>query len=394
MVEFFIAKKHILERKKQSLISIIGILIGVTVLIVSIGVSNGLDKNMINSILSLTSHVKIEAGENIKDYEKISEKISEISKVKGALAKVESQGILKYKGEFASYVAGVKITSYDLEKAKKVLDLDKKIVAGKINFENKKNILIGKELSLISGMKVGDTVKLVTAENVEIDLEISGIFQTGFYDYDVNMVIVPLFTSQYINYMGESVNRISVRLKDPYDAAKLKNKISEVLVENFPDKLLFLTTWGEQNKALLSALTLEKSIMIIVFSLIVIVAGFLIWLTLNMLVREKTKDIGILRAMGYSKKNILNIFFIQGLILGGIGILIGVFLSIIILWYIKNYALDFVRNIYYINTIPIEISFKEIMKVVFANILIILLSSIFPAYRAAKMENVEALRYE
>lgn len=394
MVEFFIAKKHILERKKQSFISIIGVLIGVTVLIVSIGVSNGLDKNMINSILSLTSHIKIEAGENIKDYNKISEKLDKIPNVKGALPEIDSQGILKYKGEFTSYVAGVKISAYDLEKANKYLGLDKKIVVGEVDLKNKKSILVGKELALISGMKVGDTVKLVTAENTEINLKISGIFQTGFYDYDVNMVIIPLFTSQYINYMGDSVNKISVRLKNPYDAPKLKTEIEKVLVENFPDKFLFLTTWGEQNKALLSALTLEKSIMIIVFSLIVIVAGFLIWLTLNMLVREKTKDIGILRAMGYSKKNILNIFLIQGLILGGIGILLGVLLSSVILWYIKNYALDFVKNIYYINNIPIDISFEEIMIVVVANFIIILISSILPAYRAAKMENVEALRYE
>lgn len=394
MVEFFIAKKHILERKKQSFISMIGILIGVTVLIVSIGVSNGLDKNMINSILSLTSHIKIEAGENISDYKEITEVLNKIPKVKGAIPEIDSQGILKYRGEFSSYVAGVKISAYDLEKANKYLDLDKKIIAGEVDLKNKKSILIGKELSGISGMKVGDTVKLVTAENKEIDLKISGIFQTGFYDYDVNMVIIPLFTSQYINYTGESVNKISLRLENPYDAVEIKDKATKALVEKFPDKYLFLTTWGEQNKALLSALTLEKTIMIIVFSLIVIVAGFLIWLTLNMLVREKTKDIGILRAMGYSKKNILYIFLIQGLILGGIGILFGVLLSTIILWYIKNYALDFVTNIYYINNIPIEISLKEIMIVVIANFLIILISSILPAYRAAKMENVEALRYE
>ncbi len=312
MVEFFIAKKQMLERKKQSFISIIGVLIGVTVLIVSIGVSNGLDKNMINSILSLASHIKVEpdymkveAEQNITDYNKISETLDKIPEVKGTIPEIYSKGILKYVGDFSSYVTGVKISAYDLEKAKKYLDLDKKIIAGEIDLKNKKTILVGKELATISGMKVGDKIKLVTAENTEIELEISGIFQTGFYDYDVNVVIIPLFISQYINYTGDSVNKISVRLNDPYEAAKIENKIKETLIENFPDKFFFLMTWGEQNKALLAALSLEKGIMIIVFSLIVIVAGFLIWLTLNMLVREKTKDIGILRAMGYSKKNIL-----------------------------------------------------------------------------------------
>ena len=134
--------------------------------------------------------------------------------------------------------------------------------------------------------------------------------------------------------------------------------------------------------------------MLVVFSLIAIVAGFLIWITLNTLVREKTKDIGIMRAMGFSKKNIMLIFLIQGLVLGLIGIIIGIILSLVMLYYIKNYAVDLVANIYYIRSIPIEISLKEISTIVGANFIIILISSIFPAYRAAKLENVEALRYE
>ena len=182
---------------------------------------------------------------------------------------------------------------------------------------------------------------------------------------------------------------MNVRLDDPYDAPKLINEISEKIPNNF-----FLNTWGDQNRALLSALTLEKTIMLVVFSLIAIVAGFLIWITLNTLVREKTKDIGIMRAMGFSKKNIMLIFLIQGLVLGLIGIIIGIILSLVMLYYIKNYAVDLVANIYYIRSIPIEISLKEISTIVGANFIIILISSIFPAYRAAKLENVEALRYE
>lgn len=391
MIEFFIAKKQILERKKQSLVSILGVLIGITVLTVSIGISNGLDKNMINSILSLTSHVTAISFEPITNYEELTknmEEDKELEDIKGVIPTVEAQGLIKFKGPFNDFVSGVKINGYDLQRAIDYMDLDEKIVFGEINLENKKGILVGKELATSAGMEVGSKLNLVTAENSEFEMEVMGIFESGFYDYDANMVIIPLITAQYINYKGETVDKISIRLDDAYKA----NNVKTLLLEKYPD--LFIYTWGEQNKALLSALTLEKTIMIIVFSLIVVIAGFLIWVTLNTLVREKTKDIGILRSMGFSKKNIMFIFLIQGLILGGIGILVGVILSIILLWYIKNYTINFISTIYYIKNIPIEISLKEILTVVGANSLIILISSIFPAYRAAKLENVEALRHE
>lgn len=391
MIEFFIAKKQILERKKQSLVSIIGVLIGITVLTVSLGISNGLDKNMIDSILSLTSHVTTISYEPISNYEELIKNIeddSEFKNIRGIIPTVEAQAIIKYKGDFNDFVSGVKLIGYDLQKTISLMQLDQKIISGEINLENKKGILVGKELASSAGLKINDKLNLVTSENTEFEMEVMGIFESGFYEYDANMVIVPLLTAQYINYKGSTVDKLTIRLNDAYKASVVKESLSDKYTE------LFSYTWGEQNKALLSALTLEKTIMIIVFSLIVVIAGFLIWVTLNTLVREKTKDIGILRSMGFSKKNIMFIFLIQGIILGGIGIVVGIILSIILLWYIKNYTINFISSIYYIKNIPIEISLKEISTVVGANSIIILISSIFPAYRAAKLENVEALRHE
>lgn len=389
MIEFFIAKKQMLERKKQSILSIVGVFIGITVLIVSLGVSNGLDKNMINSILSLTSHINVYSPENIPNYEELVKNIEEVKGVKGAVPTIETQGIIKYEGHGEPYVAGVKVVGYDLDKAIKVMKLDDYIIDGKIDVEDKKSILIGKELAASMGAMVGDKVKLITSEETDLEMTVGGIFQSGFYEYDVNMVLIPLQTAQYITYSDETVGRLSVRLDNPYDAQELIFDVARKLPTD-----LYIGTWGEQNRALLSALTLEKTIMLVVFSLIAIVAGFLIWITLNTLVREKTKDIGIMRAMGFSKKNIMLIFLIQGIILGIIGIILGIIVSLILLYYIKNYAVDLVSNIYYLKDIPIEISLKEIAIIVGANFIVILISSIFPAYRAAKLENVEALRYE
>ena len=389
MIEFFIATKQMLERKKQSILSILGVFIGITVLIVSLGVSNGLDKNMINSILSLTSHINVYSPDNISNYEELVKNIEEVKGVKGAVPTIETQGIIKYEGLGEPYVAGVKVVGYDLEKAIKVMKLDDYIIDGKIDVEDKKSILIGKELANSMGAMVGDKVKLITSEETDLEMTIGGIFQSGFYEYDVNMVLIPLQTAQYITYSDETVGRLSVRLDNPYDAQELIFDVARKLPTD-----LYIGTWGEQNRALLSALTLEKTIMLVVFSLIAIVAGFLIWITLNTLVREKTKDIGIMRAMGFSKKNIMLIFLIQGIILGIIGIILGIIVSLILLYYIKNYAVDLVSNIYYLKDIPIEISLKEIAVIVGANFIVILISSIFPAYRAARLENVEALRYE
>ncbi|MEZ7731954.1 ABC transporter permease [Fusobacterium periodonticum] len=389
MIEFFIAKKQMLERKKQSILSIVGVFIGITVLIVSLGVSNGLDKNMINSILSLTSHINVYSPENIPNYEELVKNIEEVKGVKGAVPTIETQGIIKYEGHGEPYVAGVKVVGYDLDKAIKVMKLDDYIIDGKIDVDDKKSILIGKELAASMGAMVGDKVKLITSEETDLEMTVGGIFQSGFYEYDLNMVLIPLQTAQYITYSDETVGRLSVRLDNPYDAQELIYDVARKLPTD-----LYIGTWGEQNRALLSALTLEKTIMLVVFSLIAIVAGFLIWITLNTLVREKTKDIGIMRAMGFSKKNIMLIFLIQGIILGIIGIILGIIVSLILLYYIKNYAVDLVSNIYYLKDIPIEISLKEIAIIVGANFIVILISSIFPAYRAAKLENVEALRYE
>lgn len=388
MLEFFIAKKHILEKKKQSLIGIIGIAIGITVLMVSIGIANGLDKNMINSILSIGSHISVTNIKEKDDYNNIVKKIKKLDGIKGVVPKVSTQGIIKYKGPYGNYVSGVKVEGFDLKEAFSGLDLKKKITYGFIDLKKKNNIIIGKELFNQLGAELNDTVTLISSENQELPLKISAVFESGYYDYDLNMVIIPIETARYLMFMDKNkITSLEITLNNPYAA----ENISDKLLKKFG---IFGSSWGERNKNLLSALALEKTVMILVFSLIVVIAGFVVWVIMNMLVREKIKDIGIMRAFGFSKNTIMKIFLIEGMTLGGLGILIGTFLSLFILWYVKNYSIAGITNIYYLTKIPVELSFKEIITIILVNIFVIFISSIFPAYKASKMETMEALKYE
>lgn len=387
LFELFIAKKHISEHRKQSFIAILGIAIGIIVLTVSIGISNGLNKNMIDSILSLSSHVTVSGNENIKNFKKLEEKFLEYPEVKGVISKVSTQGILKYNGILGSNISGIKIEGMDLKQALPALNLESKITNGSVDLNNKKGILIGEELFNSLSAGIGDTVNVVSANNKELPLEIMGTFKSGYYDYDMTMVIVPIATAQYITERDDTVSSIDLILNDPYTAETVSNKV-------YRDTGLYNRTWGSLNSNLLKALSLEKTVMIIGFSLIVIIAGFVVWVILNTMVREKIRYIGIMRSMGVSHKSIVKIFLIQGIILGMIGIFLGSIISIFLLWYIKTYSLPEVSSIYYLSKVPVELSVKELLTIIGANIVLIFLSSIFPAYKAGKLKIVEALKHD
>lgn len=389
MIEFFIAKKHIMERKKQSIISVFGIVIGITVLIVSLSISNGLDGNMINNILSLSPHITMDNnGYYIENYEGILKDLEKIKGVKGVIPTFNNQGILKTVGEDGSFASGVQIRGLDLKRAEKALDFKKIIVQGKVNHENYNEIIVGSEIFNQFELKLGDEVELTSAENKKIKLKVSGVFKTGNLDTDSATVIIPLVTSQIIAESGDVLRSIDITLTNPYDANKI---ISEVKSKtpNYSSR-----TWGEINEALLKALSLEKTVMLVLFSLLIIIAGFVIGIVLNTMVREKTKDIGIMRSMGYSRYSIMKIFLLEGIFLGALGISVGLVTSYVLMKLLKLGVFNKLTEVYYLTSIPVKISLTEVMIIVLATIFVILFSSIFPSYRASKLTPVEALKYE
>ncbi|MCP1224843.1 ABC transporter permease [Sebaldella sp. S0638] len=385
MVELFIAVRHLKERKFQSIFSILGVAISVTVLMVSLTVSNGLEKNMLKSLLTLNPHIILTKGNGdvAEDYMDVKKKIEEINGVKGVIPKYAAQAIVKT-DEYAKGVLANGMPNEDLEKT-----IDLKMVSGEKSLPELNSAIIGEEMAYeFGGLKVGDEIKVLTTENKEVRFKISGIFKTGYYEYDRNLLIIPLQTMQILQERGEVISEIDVMLNNPKDAESVKQKI-EKLGFNYQ-----VNTWGEQNQQLLNAVKFEKFVLVSLLLLIVIIACFAVSVILNMVVREKIRDIGILRSIGYSGKMIKKIFTIEGIIIGVCGIISTFAMVPLVLFVLDKLFNKVVSNTYYLDKLPLSITLKEIGLIYLVTIIIVYLSTLYPSYRASKLNPVEALKHE
>ena len=387
MVEFFIAVRHILERKFQSIFSILGVAIAVTVFIVSLTVSNGLEKNMITSLLTLSPHIQIKSskGSFFENYDNVIEKTKGIKDVKAVIPQINSQSIIK----FDNYAKGVLAKGMKAENVEN--DLKLRIVKGNSNISELNSILIGEGLSKEMKLKVGDELSLVSAENKELKLIVRGIFKTGFLDYDINLVMVPLKTMQILGEQGEVATEIGILTGNPQKIEEVEAQVYEKLQnDNFS-----IVSWKTINHNLLNAVQFEKFVLIAILSLLLMIASFAVSVILNMIVREKIKDIGILKSIGYTNSHIRNIFTIEGLIIGVSGMILASILSPVILMILKKLFKIFMGNsYYYLEELPLYISVRDLSMIYVVAFAVVFISTIYPAARAAKMKPVEALKYE
>ena len=389
MVEFFIAFRHIVERKFQSIFSTLGIAIAVTVFIVSLTVSNGLGRNMINSLLTMSPHILIKHKKKnfFENYGEVVENLKKVEGVKAVIPKINSQSIIKSQG-FARGVLAYGIMPDNVKN-----DLDLRMIAGNNNVEELNSILVGEELAKGMGLKVGQEISLVSAENNEIKLIVRGIFKTGFLEYDTNLAIVPMKTMQISADQGEVATDIWVKTINPQKVENVEKKIISNNV--IPHSEYGILDWKMLNQSLLNAVRFEKFVLIAILSLLLLIASFAVSVILNMVVREKIKDIGILKSIGYTNKNIRRIFMIEGLLLGFFGMIMGSILSPIVLFVLKILFKVFMKNgTYYLEELPLYISAKELAIIYVVTVIVIFISTIFPASRAAKLKPVEALKYE
>ncbi len=387
MVEFFIAIRHILERKFQSIFSILGVAIAVTVFIVSLTVSNGLEKNMISSLLTLSPHILIKDSKKsfFENYEDVIEKTKGIKDVKAVIPQINSQSIIR----FNNFAKGVLAKGIDAKNVKN--DFNLRILKGSNDVSELESILIGEELSNELQLKVGDELSLVSAENKELKLKVKGIFKTGFLDYDSNLVIVPLKTMQIILEQGGVATEIGIMTGHPQKIEEVMEKVLEKLQKSD----FKVTSWKRINHNLLNAVQFERFVLIAILSLLLIIACFAVSVILNMIVREKIKDIGILKSIGYTNRHIRNVFTIEGLIIGVSGMILASIISPIILLTLKKLFKMYMGNsYYYLEELPLYISIKELSIIYVVAFAVVFISTIYPAAKAARMKPVEALKYE
>ena len=387
MVEFFIAFRHIIERKFQSIFSVLGVAIAVTVFIVSLTVSNGLEKNMINSLLTMSPHilVKNKKSKFFDNYEGTVENVKKIKGIKAVIPQMNSQSILKGNG----LAKGVLADGISPENVKNGLNL--KIVDGNNNISELNSVLVGEQLATEMNLKVGNEISLVSAENKEIKLIVRGIFKTGSLDYDSNLAIVPLEAMQILSDQGRVATEIGIKVEHPEKVEGILSQVRNVI----NSKEYGAISWKTINQNLLRAVQFERFVLIAILSLLLIIASFAVSVILNMIVREKIKDIGILKSIGYTNSSIRKIFTIEGLIIGVFGMILASLLFPLVLVVLKALFKEYMKSgTYYLEELPLYISQKELLIIYGVTFAVVFLSTIFPAARAARLKPVEALKYE
>ena len=405
--ERLISLRNLRPKKKEgflkiiSIFSFLGIMLGVAILITVMSVMNGFKTDLTNKILGLNPHIVIQPnGFKIDDQYilKLKNDFKEINLSKS----FTGEGII-LSNEIAK---GVILKGVD-KNEKKIEDFfEKFITKGKLNNFDTNSVFIGTELAFDLNLKEGDMLSLMTSSFIMTPLgslpkqenfKIAGIFNTGFLEFDQNVIFLNIEDVLSIFDKESKDQDIEIYLRNPLKANFYKDKIQKI------NKNYFIYTWSDLNKSLFSALKVERNVMFIILSLIVIVAAFNIISGLTILIKNKTKEIAILKTLGLSNRSIKKSFFLTGFVIGFCatvsGILLGIFLSINlekIRAFLSNvFNLEiFPADIYFLEKLPSEISLNSILVIFIISLIISAISSYLPASKISKMNTFRALRYE
>jgi lipoprotein-releasing system permease protein len=405
-VEFFIGRRYLRAKQKQAFISLItflsvaGVTVGVMALIIVLAVMAGFEDDLKSRILNVNAHITLQSYHStFSDYRNVLETVEETPGVESAAPFVTTQVMIRSSGGYSAAI----IRGMDLDSAGRVityLDTEPiKVQAQQRETDSsiKPGLILGKELAEHLGAVVGNTVQLISPRGSLSPIgplpgmkqfQVVGLFESGMYEFDRSLGFISLADAQTLQKLDDEVNGLEIRVTDSDRADTLRQQIVETL--GFP---FYALDWMQKNQNLFSALELEKTVMFIILTLIVLVAAFNIASTLIMMVMEKKRDIAILRAMGATDRQVRSIFVFKGMVIGLIGTLLGDGLGVILCALLKRYQfIELPSDVYFLSTLPVKLQPLMIVQVSAAAMAICFLATLYPARQASRMNPVEAIR--
>jgi lipoprotein-releasing system permease protein len=410
--EWMLARRYLRARRKETFISVIagfsflGIMLGVATLIIVMAVMNGFRIELFDKILGINGHLILQAVDSpLTDYREVADRVSALDGVIAAIPLVEGQALASGPAGTGSGVLVRGVRSADLGKIRGVADTVREGTLA--NFDTAGGIAVGTRLAQNLGLLVGDKLVLISPRGAVTPMGVSprvkgypvvAIFEIGMSEYDATFVFMPLAEAQAYFSQPDQAGAIEVYLEDPDGVGDIREA-----VEAAAGRPVFSTDWRQRNATFFSALEIERNVMFLILTLIVLVAALNIISGLTMLVKDKSHDIAILRTMGATRGSILRIFFITGASIGTVGTMAGLMFGTLITLNVENirqtisWALQtniFSPELYYLSRLPAEMDIGETANVVIMALVLSYLATIFPAWRAARLDPVEALRYE
>ena len=409
--EWMIAGRYLRSRRRETFISVIagfsfiGIMLGVATLIIVMAVMNGFRAQLIDKILGLNGHIIVQAMDSkLTDYNAVAERIAAVPGVVSAIPLVEGQAL----ASSPSQASGVLVRGIRQADLPKVTGIFQNVRLGTFaNFEESHGVAIGSRLASDLGLTLGENITIVTPRGSVTPLGVTprvkaypivAIFEIGMAEYDSTFVIMPFADAQAYFNLDDEASAIEVYLHSADAVGALRPALETAI-----QRQALITDWRQRNVTFFSALEVERNVMFLILTLIVLVAALNIISGLTMLVKDKGHDIAILRTMGATRGAILRVFFITGAAIGTLGTLAGFLLGVVVNLNVESIRQFLSRitqtelfspELYFLSQLPAEMDLRETITVIVMALALSYLATLYPAWRAARLDPVEALRYE